>query len=104
MRESMKWRLWLAAAAMTLAGLLSGCAAQHKIMRFEDHPVTETQMSRLEIMKVQSYVFTAIAEHQFWLCRDTGDALECTRACGGDTDVACPTAASAGTTVSTNTR
>lgn len=91
-------------AAVMLAGSVSGCATQRKIMRFEDHPDPEAKMSRLEIMKVQNFVFTAIAEHQFWLCRDTGDALACTRACGGETDISCPTAASAGSTVSTNTR
>lgn len=104
MRERTWRRLLTAAAALVLAGASAGCTAQRQIMRFEDHPDPEAKMSRLEIMKVQSYVFTAIAEHQFWLCRDAGDVLECARACGGDTDIACPTAASAGTTVSTNTR
>lgn len=89
---------------LLLAVLLGGCQSQYRIMSFADHPNAETKLSRLEIMKTTNMVVMATAEHQFWLCQDTGDALECVRACGGKDDIHCPTASSSGNTLTTNTR
>lgn len=93
-----------AAVLMLLAGGLAGCQSQYRIMSFADHPNPESKTSRLEIMKTTNMILMAVAEHQFWLCRDTGDALECVRACGGKGDVQCPTASVSGNTMTTNTR
>ena len=93
-----------AAVVMLLAGGLAGCQSQYRIMSFADHPNAESKLSRLEIMKTTNMYVMAVAEHQFWLCRDTGDALECVRACGGKGDIECPTASGSGSTMTTNTR
>lgn len=97
-------RSLLGAGLVLGAMALGGCQSQYRIMGFADHPDPEAKLSRLEIMKTTNMWFMAVAEHQFWLCRDTGDALECVRACGGASDIECPVAQASGNTLTTNTR
>lgn len=69
--------------------LTTGCVTRN-IISFEDHqkqPVTS-----MEVIKTTNYVFYRTAEHQFYLCQDTGSALTCNLQCGGKTDLTCPKA------------
>lgn len=91
------------ALALGLIAVLSGCH-QYRIMKFADHDNAETKLNQLEVMKVSNFFVYAMAEHQFWLCTDKGDELECTRTCGGERDVKCPMATGGGSVLSTNTR
>lgn len=91
------------ALAVGLAALTSGCA-QYKILEFSDHANAETKLNQLQVLKVTNMFVWAQVEHQFWLCTDKGDELECTRSCGGDLDIQCPMGVGDGRVMSTNTR
>jgi len=91
------------ALALGLMAALSGCH-QYKILKFVDHDNAETKLNQLEVLKVSNFFVMAMMEHQFWLCTDKGDELECSRTCGGELDVKCPMASGDGNVMSTNTR
>jgi hypothetical protein len=84
-----------------LLGLASGCTS-YTVTQFEDHPTRP--ITRLEAFKHTNYFLYETAEHQFYLCSQTPTKLACNRACGGNTDIQCPTAAASGAAVSTNVR
>ncbi len=91
------------ALVLGLFAALAGCS-RYEIVKFEDHGNADTKLNQLEVVKMTSYGLWATAEHQFWLCTDKGDELECNRSCGGDRDIVCPAASAGGGVVSSNTR
>ena len=83
-------RLALSVIALaSLATLGTGCVKQ-SILSFDDHhkfPVTT-----LQVFVSKNYYVYRQNEHRFYMCTDAGDKLLCKRACGGTTDIECPTA------------
>ena len=86
-------------AALALAG--TGCAAR-TIISFDDHP--RHPVTQLEVYASTSYLVYTENEHRFYTCTDAGDKLVCKRACGGRTDITCPTQLSTGYGSASNTR
>jgi hypothetical protein len=86
---------------LACAALLSGCFSR-QLTRFDVHP--QKPVVLLETLDRTSYVFWSNSEHVFWSCSESGDTLNCTRRCGGDTDLKCPTASIFQGSVGTNVR
>lgn len=81
------FRLALLATSLVLGTLSTGCT-KRTILAFDDH---QTQrLTTLQAFQTKNYLFWSTAEHQFFLCTDTGEKLVCKRSCGGSTDLECP--------------
>lgn len=100
---------------LTFLGMLVGLATlggcvHYSVIGATDHGDERRKepgklpITALETMKISNYFFSISAEHQFWVCQDTGDALVCDRRCGGKTDLTCPEATATGYGVSSNVR
>jgi hypothetical protein len=87
--------------AFGLLALSTGCT-KRTILAFEDQP--QHDLTTLQAYRTKNYLFWVDGEHQFFLCSDKGDRLVCQRACGGNTDLACPKVVETGYTGSTNVR
>lgn len=81
----------LAVLLVAVSGLsfVVGCAT-YRPVRVVDHG--KRNLTELETLKTSKFLFWGNTEHQFWLCQETDDALNCDRQCGGSTDLFCPTA------------
>src|SRR5689334_15049523 len=86
-------------ASLSIAG--TGCVKQ-SILAFEDHP--RFPVTNLEVFVSKNYYVYAQREHRFYTCTDAGDKLVCKRACGGSTDVGCPTTVATSYGTSSNVR
>lgn len=65
-----------------------GCSNTY-VTSFSDHATNPTTV--LQAMHTWNYWVVRGAEHQFYMCRDTGNTLVCKKECGGDkVDLACP--------------
>src|SRR5438105_1643895 len=82
-------------------GIGTGCV-KRSILAFEDHPTYA--VTSLELSESKSYYVYKTHEHRFYMCVDTGDKLVCKRACGGTTDLGCPSAVATGYGTSSNVR
>jgi hypothetical protein len=84
-------RLALSTVAVLSLGLFglagTGCVKQ-TILSFEDHP--RFPVTNLQLFVSKNYYVYKLNEHRFYSCTDGGDKLLCKRACGGSTDIECP--------------
>jgi hypothetical protein len=79
----------VALVPMALSLLLGGCFSSRRVLRFEDH--SEKKITSLETYKMSTFLLLCPkGEHEFWLCEDKGDVLDCSKKCGGDTGLECP--------------
>jgi hypothetical protein len=97
----MKKILIAALAALVAVALFSACST-YRVTHFRDHPTKP--VTELETNKFSYYVFYGKVVHQFYLCKDEGNVLNCGIACDGNTDLVCPEAGIVGNTAVTNVR
>lgn len=80
----------LAAGVLLLAS--TGCLTSRSIRQ-----VSESGDRNLTLIQTQdawTYIplFWVVHKHQFWTCRESGDALQCNKACDSkNSQLACPT-------------
>ncbi len=93
-------RVLLSSIALAALSTMSGCFSR-QLLGFSVHPEKETML--METYDTRDYLVWSKHEHVYWSCAESGDQLQCTRRCGGKTDLVCPTmsifANSAGTNV-----
>jgi hypothetical protein len=89
----------LALAGGSLA--TSGCVMR-TIKDFDDHQ--KNSISTLQVLQITHYGFFATAEHQFFMCEDSGNTLTCKRECGGTNELQCPAGAFVGLAGASNVR
>lgn len=98
----LKWKNTLALVFLASMGIASTGCVKQRILAFDDHP--KYPVTTLQTFWSKSYYVWAEAEHRFYTCTDAGDKLLCQRACGGKTDVRCPTTIATGYGNYSNTR
>lgn len=91
----------LAGAALLTTLGMSGCFSR-QMVNFQTHPQQDTML--METYEKTDYFVWAKHEHVYWSCAEQDDSLQCTRRCGGKTDLVCPAAAIFSNNVSTNTQ
>jgi hypothetical protein len=97
-----KWINTVALVFLASIGIAStGCVSQ-RILAFDDHP--KYPVTTLQVFVSKSYYVYKEYEHRFYTCSDAGEKLLCKRACGGTTDVRCPTTIDATYGGATNVR
>ena len=74
-------------ALLAFATASSGCLFNRTVVHIQES--ADHKVSVVETVDRYPLVET----HQFWLCSEDASALVCTRACGGDNDLACHTLA-----------
>lgn len=89
--------LLLATAVCTL----SGCF-HRQLHRFQTHE--EKPVVLIETLETTDYWLWKKHEHVFWSCAENDTTLNCSRRCGGDSDLTCPTFEIFSSAVGTNTR
>ena len=98
----LKWNNTFALVFLASIGIAStGCVSQ-RILAFDDHP--KYPVTTLQVFVSKSYYVFAEHEHRFYTCADSGEKLLCKRACGGTTDIRCPTTVETGYGASSNVR
>lgn len=81
--------------------LLTGCATYQPIA-LQDH--SDRPLTTVQVVKRRNYLVWRDTRHQFYLCKETGNALQCELECDGKTPFECPRGNSALTVGSTNVR
>ena len=97
-----KWNHTFALVFLASIGIASTGCVKQSILAFEDHP--KSPVTNLEVFVTKSYYVYTQREHRFYACTDAGDKLLCKRACGGATDIGCPTAVATSYGGSSNVR
>ena len=67
---------------------LQGCLWKRHLLSIEDGP-QKSAMVQTADQYFPSGLFGK-TYHQFWECKDEGEKVVCQKACGDDTDLACP--------------
>lgn len=96
------WKHTFALVFLASMGIASTGCVKQQIVEFDDHP--KYPVTTLQIFVSKNYYVYAEHEHRFYMCTETGDKLQCKRACGGTTDIRCPTAIATGYGTSSNVR
>jgi hypothetical protein len=80
---------WIASLGLGV----SGCLTNRVVTHIQQHP--NTNAIAIETLDTYLYYYVLYAQtktvHQFWVCKDRGDTVECVRECGGKSDLDCPT-------------
>jgi len=72
---------------MVMIAFLGACSTI-KPLSIQDHPTRP--LTTLQTLETTSFLNFKKFEHQFWLCKDEAETLNCTPECGGQTDYDCP--------------
>jgi hypothetical protein len=99
MRQLSSPFVWIFASVMALGA--SGCFSR-QLVNFSTHSDKETVL--MQTFDSRNYLVWSKHEHVYWSCTESGDTLECTRRCGGKTDLICPEFAIFANSVGTNVR
>ena len=75
---------------LLLSGALLFCfsCSTVRIVDFEDHP--SKPVTRMETVKTTTFFWSTTVEREFWLCDNKELSIECSRLCGGETGLDCP--------------
>lgn len=97
----MKMKSTFAIASLGILFTLSGCT-KRTIVAFEDQP--KQPFTAVEVIEEKNYFFSHTVEHRFVMCKDGGNALQCSRSCGGPKEIECPKGALTSLARGTNVR
>jgi len=97
----MSTRLLQTLTVIALLSTQAGCTKRY-LLTAEDHP--KANLVAAEFLETKNYLFFSSTEHRFVVCKDTGDALVCSRTCGGAREIQCPMGELSSLSAKTNVR
>jgi hypothetical protein len=89
--------------ALAVVALACGTGCVHRsIHSVADHP--SAPLTRAVVQVDKNFLVWRSSEVVFYSCAENGDALQCKRLCGGQTDIQCPMVIDNGRGTFTNIR